>query len=1243
MSVHTLKIAQLRRLRSTTLLLTVTLGLVLLAVPEKAMAQIVPVCDRTPEVRDAIVEEIPDVSDCGEVTEAHLAEIDGVIDLQGPYTYWGVTTGLPNPIPELMAGDFSGLSMLEGLRLPYNDLTTLPPGLFHGLSSLKTLNLESNHLTTLPAGIFAGLSSLRTLGLSGNPLTTLPAGIFSGLTALDKLRLSLHYNELTPLHGGIFSGLTVLSTLRLSLSRFNDQVPLSGDLFSGLTALKSLNLYIINRSTLPDDFFSELSTLKGLKLLGNRLTSLPAGIFAGLSSLESLDLEFNPLTTLSPGVFSGLSSLKTLNLQYCQLSTLPARTFLGLETLESLNLDHNPLTTLSPRVFSGLSSLTALNLQYSQLTTLPAGIFFGLEALETLSLVGNDLTTLPAGIFSGLSLLQSLDLYNNDLTALPSDLFAGLSSLETLGLSANRLTALPDGIFAGLSSLEGLYLGSTDLTTLPNGIFAGLSSLETLSLDTTDLTALPAGIFSGLSLLQRLNLYNNQLTTLPGGIFSGLFSLRWLNLGGNDLTTLPAGVFAELASLETLYLVGNDLTTLPVGVFAGLASLETLHLGANDLTTLPIGVFSGLFSLRELNLSRNDLTTLPAGVFSGLSSLEELSLRENRLATLPAGVFAGLPSLKKLWLGHNRLTALPEGVFSRLPSLQNLSLSDNWRQLTTMISLEFAGEGRFRARADTGALFEIVLPINIVNGVIDGGSSHINIPRGSVYSATFTVSRNPGPASAVFVDIGELPEMPSSIETDLTLVKSPHLPLTVLEEPNLHFAHFANGESITSELVLVNVGAEPIRPVVSFLDRGGNFLSGGWLVEPREDLEVQEDGSLRLRTSIEPLGERTISTHPRRVMVSGSVRVESEGPFGGVLRYDNPDIGVAGVGASPRVRDAIFPARNQAGGIRTAIAIRSRGDEWMRVRCQLLQAGTVLEETKISLTRDGQTARFLDELFTRNDTSDFVGSVRCTAPRGKLFTGVAVEMDSGNRIFTTLPMVPVEPLADGSGEGTLVFAHFGNGSSIRSELVLVNLGADPIRPAVYFYDQQGAQIAAESVVEVMGDLEVREDGALSVWREMAALSELTISTHGQGELVTGSVRVESEGPMGGVLRFDVPNVGVAGIGASPPVTAAIFPARRQENGINTGAAVRNLESEEMTLTCALMRNGRMLAETEIDLNAGGQVARFIDELFKDADTSDFAGSVHCTALSDGSFTGVALEMDADNRIFTTLPMVPVLR
>ena len=126
MSVLTLKIAQLRRWRSTTLVPTVTLGLVLLSVPGKAAAQIVPVCDRTPEVRDVIVEKIPDVSECGDVTEAHLAVITGFLDLEGPHLIWGFRVGRPNPIPELKAGDFSGLPSLEGLQLQHNNLRRCP-------------------------------------------------------------------------------------------------------------------------------------------------------------------------------------------------------------------------------------------------------------------------------------------------------------------------------------------------------------------------------------------------------------------------------------------------------------------------------------------------------------------------------------------------------------------------------------------------------------------------------------------------------------------------------------------------------------------------------------------------------------------------------------------------------------------------------------------------------------------------------------------------------------------------------------------------------------------------------------------------------------------------------------------------------------------------------------------------------------------------------------------------------------
>ena len=156
----------------------------------------------------------------------------------------------------------------------------------------------------------------------------------------------------------------------------------------------------------------------------------------------------------------------------------------------------------------------------------------------------------------------------------------------------------------------------------------------------------------------------------------------------------------------------------------------------------------------------------------------------------------------------------------------------------------------------------------------------------------------------------------------------------------------------------------------------------------------------------------------------------------------------------------------------------------------------------------------------------------------------------------------------------LDFAQFAKGATITSEMVLVNAAPHPSRPAIYFYDQQGHLIDPESVVDLTGDLEVTEDGALTVWTEMEPLEALTISTHGRGEPVSGSVTVLSDGPIGGVVRYSVPEIGVAGVGPGQPTSDALFPVRRQ-------------------------------------------------------------------AVGEGRFSAVALEMDPGNRIFTTLPVVPV--
>ena len=466
---------------------------------------------------------------------------------------------------------------------------------------------------------------------------------------------------------------------------------------------------------------------------------------------------------------------------------------------------------------------------------------------------------------------------------------------------------------------------------------------------------------------------------------------------------------------------------------------------------------------------------------------------------------------------------------------------------------------------------------------------------------------------------------------------------------DLDFTHFANGGFITSTLALVNAGAYPVRPAIYFYDQDGDPIEARRVVDLTPDLEVGDDGALRPRTVMNPLGELTVATHGRGGQRAGSVTVRAPGSIGGVLRFDIPNLGVAGVADSPTLRDALLPVRRQDGGINTGVAVRNRGTSTLTLQCRLMRDGAVLEEADIRLAVNGQDSRFIDQVFPAADTSDFAGSVRCTAPEAGRFSAVAFELDGVHRIFTTLPVVPVPAVPEQEQEEEqqqdatrLDFTHFANGGKIVSSLVLVNAGADPVRPAVYFYDQQGDPIAAQSLVDLTEELEIGDDGALRPDTAIDPLGELTISSHGRGVLKVGSVTVTADGPIGGVLRFDIPALGVAGVGDSPPIRDALVPVRRQTDGINTGLAIHNRGTTALLVRCRLMRDGAVLEETMIPLAANGQDSRFIDQVFPTADTSDFVGSVRCLTPEPGRFSAVAFELDGVDRIFTTLPVVPVV-
>lgn len=260
-------------------------GTVTVEVADKETSPITGVCDRTPQVRDAIVERLSLLwesppRNCRWVTDYHLASIDELhVSGQG--------------ITALKEGDFAGLSGLTTLGLTGNELTNLPPDVFSELSSLTTLHLDRNDLTELPAGLFSDLSSLKRLYLSSNNLTTLRRNVLSGLSSLEKLYLDdnngLSGNRLTVLPGSFF-GLSNLETLDLSDSRL---APLPVGVFAGLSSLEELDLSGNDLADVPTSVFSGLSSLKKLDLSRNDLITLPAGIFDGLA-LEDLDLSFNP-------------------------------------------------------------------------------------------------------------------------------------------------------------------------------------------------------------------------------------------------------------------------------------------------------------------------------------------------------------------------------------------------------------------------------------------------------------------------------------------------------------------------------------------------------------------------------------------------------------------------------------------------------------------------------------------------------------------------------------------------------------------------------------------------------------------------------------------------------------------------------------------------------------------------------------------------------------------------------------
>ena len=638
----------------------------------------------------------------------------------------------------------------------------------------------------------AHLAAITSLDLSNQSITALQAGDFEGLTALTYL--NLWGNSLSTLPEGIFSGLTALTELNLSGNAVYP-LPLTvslekvgeGEFKAVAPTGTPLNLILpvsVNNGTI-DGSATSITIPKG-DVESETLTVTPT---AGTTSVVTVDITLPG--RWRPSGHVGYNLVKSDDLPLAVISAVGNRAPTFTES--------SPATrTVEEDTALGVNIGAAVSARDADNNTL------------TYTLGGTDAASFRIVSSSGqLRTYAALDYETKNTYTVTVTASDGNGGSDSIAVTIEVID-VPSLIDSRTSQVREAIMNKAGVSSEEAVTTAHLAAITSLYLRYKGITTLKVGDFEGLTALTELDLQSNDLSTLPAGIFSGLTTLTNLHLNHNDLSTLPEGIFSGLTALTSLGLAGNALSTLPDGIFSGLTALTGLYLNYNDLSTLPEGIFSGLTSLTDLDLYSNDLSTLPEGIFSGLTSLTTLHLNHNDLSTLPEGIFSGLTALTSLRLNNNSVDPLP---------------------LT--VSLEKVGEGVFKAVMSTGAPFEIVLSLTVMNGSIDGGATTLTIPKGGVESEPLTVTRPVGTTAAVTVDIRDpLPGIPTetdergfSLHRGYALVKSGDLPLAVISAIGNRAPTFTEDETASREIPENTASGINIGVAVSATDADNDTLT----------------------------------------------------------------------------------------------------------------------------------------------------------------------------------------------------------------------------------------------------------------------------------------------------------------------------------------------------------------------------------------------------------------------------------
>jgi hypothetical protein len=226
---------------------------------------------------------------------------------------------------------------------------------------------------------------------------------------------------------------------------------------------------------------------------------------------------------------------------------------------------------------------------------------------------------------------------------------------------------------------------------------------------------------------------------------------------------------------------------------------------------------------------------------------------------------------------------------------------------------------------------------------------------------------------------------------------------------------------------------------------------------------------------------------------------------------------------------------------------------------------------------------------------------------------------------------------------TIFFAQIGNGGGFTSSIVLTNPSQRDIATGtVEFVGDQGIPLKlgiAGDVAKTSASFRIRPLGSVIIETDGIDVNASAGSAVVKSDKVVSGVVVFTAGPAAGGL-------GSAGVGESVPAPNCIVPVRRSaESQINSGVALANTSDLPANVELSLrsmegqeVSNGR----TSVVLAAHGHRAQFLDQLFPQADTSNFVGTLVVTSNQPVAATALSLRL-SEPKSFTALPVAPLLR